>query len=119
MEGQTTVYHDGECPLCRLEVRALRRADSHGAIRWVDINDAADELAAAGLSYRQTVDRLHVIDPERALHTGVAGFLAIWSRLPGFRLLVPFVRRTPFLLPVLEAAYRLFARYRLTLTGRR
>lgn len=97
----------------------MRRVDAVGAIRWVDVNDDGGELAAVGLGRREALDRLHVIEPSGTVRTGAAGFLALWSRLPYYRRLVPVVRRVPGALAALETAYRVFARHRLALTGRR
>lgn len=50
---QITCYHDGACPLCRLEIRAMQRLDVRQAIHWVDISQDRDALEQAGLSYEQ------------------------------------------------------------------
>lgn len=115
---KATVYHDGECPLCNKEVALMQKIDVAKAIRWVDISKDKQALDDAGITYQQAMDRIHVADQSQQMHTGVAGFLNIWEHLPYYRRLVPIVRRTPFLLPLMERVYTLFAKYRLRLTRR-
>jgi predicted DCC family thiol-disulfide oxidoreductase YuxK len=115
---KATVYHDGECPLCQKEVTLMQKVDVSKAIRWVDINKDKQALEDAGITFQQAMDRIHVADESQQLHTGVAGFMNIWTHLPYYRRLVPVVKHTPFLLPLLERAYSWFAKHRLRLTRR-
>lgn len=96
----------------------MQKLDKSGSIKWVDINHDKHAIHDAGISFEQAMDRIHVVDRSQQLHTGVAGFLQIWRHLPYYRRLVPVIRHTPFLQPILERAYRLFAKHRLRLTGR-
>jgi len=111
-------FHDGDCPLCKIEVKAMQKMDKTNAIRWVDITKDKQALEEAGINYQQAMDRIHVLDDQQQMLTGVKGFMAVWQHLPYYRHIVPVVQRVPFLLNVMEAGYRLFARYRLVLTGR-
>ena len=115
---KATVYHDGDCPLCEKEVKLMQKIDASKSIKWVDINQNKQALADAGITYQQAMDRIHVADESQQMHTGVKGFLHIWKHLPYYRRIVPVIKHTPFLLTILEAAYRLFAKYRLRLTNR-
>ena len=111
-------FHDGDCPLCKIEIKAMQKIDKSNAIHWVDITKDKQALADAGISYQDAMDRIHVIDDQNQMLTGVKGFLAVWQYLPYYRRLVPVIQKVPFLLSIMEAGYRLFARYRLVLTGR-
>jgi len=111
-------FYDGDCPLCKIEINAMRKVDKNNAIHWVDITKDKHALINAGITYQDAMDRIHVINDRQQMLTGVKGFLAVWQHLPYYRKLVPIVHHTPFLLPLIEAGYRLFARYRLILTGR-
>ena len=113
-----TVYHDGECPICNIEINAMKRLDKTKHIKWVDISKDQAALDAAGLSYQQTMDRIHVQDENQQMITGVEGFLNIWKHLPYFRRAVPIIRFTPGLFWLMEKAYVLFAKYRLKITGK-
>ena len=112
-------FHDGDCPLCKAEVKAMKRLDRDGAIEWVDIVRDQAALDSAGISYKQAMDRIHVIDENRQLQTGARAFLVLWKRLPYYRRLAVLVETLPGLVPLMECAYRLFAYYRLPLTGKR
>ncbi|MCF6190250.1 MAG: DUF393 domain-containing protein [Cocleimonas sp.] len=111
-------FHDGECPLCNIEIKAMQKMDKNKVIHWVDISRDKQALDAAGISYQQAMDNIHVLDDEQKMITGVKGFLVLWQHLPYYRRIVPFIQKVPFLLSTMEAAYRLFARYRLKITGR-
>ena len=117
--SKVTCFHDGECPLCNLEINAMKKLDKEGKINWVDISNDEEALAKAGLTYKQTMDRMHVIDENQQLQTGVLGFLQIWKQLPYYRRLAQIVENAPLLLPVLEFFYRIFAHYRLPMTGKK
>jgi predicted DCC family thiol-disulfide oxidoreductase YuxK len=110
--GRVTMYFDGGCPLCRREVAHYRRLDRDGRVRWLDINTHSAELVAEGITLDEALARLHVRDRNGELRTGAAGFVVLWAELPYLRGLAQVVRALR-LLPVLELAYRPFARWRL------
>ena len=113
---KVTCFHDGECPICNIEINAMKKLDKDGNIRWVDISKEKSALVEAGLTYKQTMDRMHVIDENQHIQSGVLGFLKVWKHLPYYRRLAPIIENVPLLLPIMEFFYRLFARYRLPLT---
>ena len=115
---KVTCFHDGECPICNIEINAMKKLDKAGNINWVDISQDKAALAEAGLTYKQTMDRMHVIDENNQIKSGVVGFLQVWKQLPYYIRLAPFIERVPFLLPLMEFFYTIFARYRLPLTGK-
>lgn len=112
-------FHDGECPICNVEINAMKKLDKAGAIQWVDIATDKKALEAAGITYQQAMDRMHVLDARQQMQTGVRGFLEVWKRLPYYRRVASLVEKLPFLIPVMEFGYRIFARYRLPLTGKK
>jgi predicted DCC family thiol-disulfide oxidoreductase YuxK len=113
-------FHDGECPICNIEIDLMKKLDRQRNINWVDISKDKAALNDAGLSYEQTMAKLHVLDEHsNVMHSGVKGFLAVWKQLPYYRRLVPIVERVPLVLPILNFFYSIFARYRLVLTGKK
>jgi demethoxyubiquinone hydroxylase (CLK1/Coq7/Cat5 family) len=106
-----TVLYDGECPLCRREIAhvqrlAQRRGDS--GLCFVDVSrpgEAADAERAALLA------RFHVERADGSRLQGAAAFVAMWSRLPGWRWLARLAR-LPGGLAMLERAYGGFLRVR-------
>ncbi len=116
---KVTMYHDGECPLCKFEVKTMQKLDTAKAIHWVDITTDKAALEQSGISYQQAMARIHVQDENQEMLTGVRGFMTVWKHLPYYRRLVPIIERVPFLLPIMESIYTLFAKYRLPLTGKK
>lgn len=116
---KVTMYHDGDCPLCKFEITAMQKLDTNKAIRWVDITKDDKALEEAGISYHDAMARVHVRDENQNMLTGVRGFIIVWKNLPYYRRVVPIIEHTPFLLPIMEGAYTLFAKYRLPLTGKK
>lgn len=112
-------YHDGECPLCNIEIKAMKKTDKANAIRWVDISKEKEALREAGITYKEAMDRIHVQNENGQMLTGVLGFMTVWKLLPYYRRVVPVIKNVPFLLTIMEAGYRLFTRYRLPLTGKK
>ncbi|WP_432742365.1 DUF393 domain-containing protein [Methylobacter sp. G7] len=115
---KVTCFHDGECPICTIEIKAMKRLDKHGNVNWVDITRDKTALAQAGLTYKQAMERLYVIDENQQLQSGVLGFLTVWKQLPYYRRVVPMIENLPLAVPIMEFCYRIFARYRLPLTGK-
>ena len=111
------VFHDGDCPICELEINFMKKIDKRKAIQWVDINKDKAALDQAGITYQQAMDQIHVMDAN-GMKQGVDGFVLIWQELPYFRRLVPLVK-LPVIGSIMKFGYRLFAKYRLTLTGRK
>lgn len=101
--GRVTVWHDGACPLCRREIATMRRLDRAGAIRFVDVNDAAG-LSPAERAWR--LGRFHAEEDGRLLG-GAAAFAAMWRAIPVLRPL-GLAARNPAILAILEYAYRCF-----------
>ena len=105
-EGRPTVYYDGSCPLCSVEIRHYQSRDGAENIDFVDVSSEQNELGE-GLTCETAMKRFHVRMPDGSLKSGAAGFAAIWSLLPGWAWLAR-VAQVPGVLPVLELAYRLF-----------
>jgi demethoxyubiquinone hydroxylase (CLK1/Coq7/Cat5 family) len=105
------VYFDGACPLCRREIAHYRGQEGAAAIAWVDAADCDSAALGSDLSRDAALARLHARRADGTLVSGVAAFAMIWSRLPAYRWLAPFVARRP-VLSVLELAYSAFLRLR-------
>jgi predicted DCC family thiol-disulfide oxidoreductase YuxK len=106
-----TVWHDGDCPLCRAEIALMRRLDTHGAIRFVDA--AAPGPDACPLDRRVLLARFHAREDGELL-SGAAAFAAMWRAIPLLRPL-GLLARAPVVLRALEAAYLGFLRVRPSL----
>jgi len=113
------LFWDGGCPLCRREIGYYQRLDVDGRVAWTDIDAAPEALQPHGVSQEEAMARIHAIGGRGQLLSGVPAFLAVWEQLPYWRLLPPLLTAAPGAVPLAEAAYRLFARHRLSVTGRR
>ena len=105
------VWHDGDCPLCRMEIALMRRLDRRGAIRFVDV--AASGAESCPLDRRAMLERFHASEDGRIL-SGAAAFAAMWRAIPLLRPL-GLLARSPLVLRVLERAYLGFLRVRPSL----
>ena len=106
MQPLLTVYHDGSCPLCRLEIRHYRRQQGADRIAFVDAA-VLDAYAGADLSRSGAMAKFHVRTPLGTLLSGAAAFVAVWALLPKWHWAVS-VSRWPGMLGVLEIGYVLF-----------
>lgn len=109
--GQTTMFYDGGCPLCRREVGHYQRLDRARRIRWINIDTEPEELERLGITQEEGMRRLHALNADGQLVTGTYAFATIWSELPYYRRIGHLVKRLR-ILKLLDRAYELFARWR-------
>ena len=110
------VFFDGACPLCMREIQMLRRKDRKQRIRFTDIADRGFDAATIGIPWATLMDRIHGRLPDGTLVEGVEVFRRLYAAV-GFNSVVA-ATRLPLVAPLLELSYRLFAKNRLSLTGR-
>ncbi len=109
---QATVFYDGECPLCRREIRHYRHLRGADRLLWVDITQEETMLDAHGLRRENAMARFHVRDASGIWHIGAWGFVELWSHLPAYRWLARLLRGLR-LVGILDRVYNRFARWRL------
>lgn len=112
-EDTLTVLYDGGCPLCRREIAhvkhlAQRQADS--GLCFTDIS-CSDDTTVSDLERKALLARFHVQRADGSRLSGAAAFVAMWSRLPGWRWLARLAR-LPGMLGVFETGYNAFLRVR-------
>ena len=110
------LYYDGACPICRREVRALRRLDRRSRLSFVDIAAEGFDAGSVGLVQRELEDRIHGRLPDGTVVEGVEVFRRAYAAI-GLAPLVA-VTRLPGVARLLDLAYRWFAKNRYRLTGR-
>lgn len=109
-----TVLYDGSCPLCQREIAhvkglAQRRSDS--SLCFIDISSNADSDNNFAADRAKLLARFHVQCADGSRLDGAQAFVAMWSRLPGWRYLA-LLARLPGVLVMMELAYRVFLKLR-------
>ncbi|MFN6936282.1 MAG: DCC1-like thiol-disulfide oxidoreductase family protein [Tsuneonella sp.] len=107
-DRQLTVWFDGSCPLCRSEIRLIRRLDRRARIRFIDLAVAPDD--ACPIDRARLLTQFHANENGQLL-SGAAAFAAMWRAIPLLRPL-GLAARSPLILRALERAYRVFLRLR-------
>lgn len=103
-----TVWYDAACPLCRREIALMRRLDTRERIDFVAIGGEGPDQC---LIDRDTLlARFHAREDGRML-SGAAAFAAMWRAIPLLRPL-GLAARSPWVLALLERAYRRFLKVR-------
>lgn len=105
-----TVFHDGGCPVCRMEIAYYGRIDKDKAIHWVDILTLSDAQLPVGKTRDDLLGRFHVRDGDGNWHVGVDAFARIWQVLPGWRHFA-FLFSVPGLRQLAEIGYRGFLKW--------
>lgn len=112
--SKLTVFYDSECPYCQAETTWYRFLDrKQQRICWVDITQDSAQMQQHAVTYDAAMAQLHVIRADGQRHIGVQGFYAIWSTLPVYRVISPWLRRLPFFERIMLAMYQRFAVWRL------
>jgi predicted DCC family thiol-disulfide oxidoreductase YuxK len=109
-----SLYFDGACPLCRLEIDNLQARDAQQLLRFVDIAGAGFDPAPLGVSLSALNGLIHATRPDGSLLVGVEVFRLAYAAVGLGRWTAP--TGWPGLKPVVDAAYRLFARNRQTIS---
>ena len=110
---ELTVYYDGACPLCRVEINHYRAQPGADQICFADVSDQSN--VPEGLDQADLLRRFHVRDRVGTLRSGAAGFVAIWTLLPKWRWAARLAAR-PAVLWLMERGYRGFLPLRPTLS---
>lgn len=104
--GPLTVYYDGACPLCSVEIRHYAGQAGAERLCFVDASASGTETGP-DLPRADAMRRFHVRQADGRLLSGAAAFVAIWETLPAWRWAARLAR-LPGVTPALELAYRLF-----------
>jgi predicted DCC family thiol-disulfide oxidoreductase YuxK len=115
------IFYDGACPLCSREIEHYRRQDRAARLVPVDISVPGFDPGPFGIPLSAFTFELHAIDQAGQIYRGVEAFRAIWQAFPdstGYRALATVVA-LPVINPLARLGYRLFARVRPRLPGRK
>ncbi|MEL7117634.1 MAG: DUF393 domain-containing protein [Pseudomonadota bacterium] len=105
-ETGPTIYFDGSCPLCTVEINHYSKRPGGDRLTFVDVSRAGANLGS-DLDQDAAMRRFHVRRADGQLVSGARGFIAVWAALPGWRWLAQLAR-IPGVPSLLEGAYRMF-----------
>jgi len=121
------VFHDGNCPVCRIEIRFYDRLDRKDRILWTDIISLGDEDLPRGKSRDALLGKFHVREigaceqqgeKQADWFTGVDAFARIWRELPGFSYF-SWIFSVPGIRQIAQIAYLGFLRWQAKDRARR
>jgi uncharacterized protein (TIGR01777 family) len=100
------VWFNGDCPVCSKEIGSYQRAAERRnlPLKFHDSMRASRPLAAYGLRREHLERRLYLRDEQGRIFSGFRAVLAIWARIPEYRLLAR-VFSWPPLRAVCESIY--------------
>ncbi|NJL99172.1 MAG: DUF393 domain-containing protein [Synechococcaceae cyanobacterium SM2_3_2] len=112
------LLYDGDCPLCLREVNFLKSKDAgRGIVAFVDIADPAyDPALSGGIDYETAMKRIHAVLPDGRIIENVAVFRQVYAAL-GMGWIYAW-SDWPVLGSLINAAYGVWAKWRLKVTGR-
>ncbi|MFO0454413.1 MAG: thiol-disulfide oxidoreductase DCC family protein [Planctomycetota bacterium] len=113
---QVEVFFDGDCPLCKREIDWLRKRDKKQQVEFTDIAAPEFDAELLGKTQAELMARIHGRLPNGVWIEGVEVFRRLYSAVGLGWLVAP--TRLPLVRNLLDLGYRIFARYRLRLTGR-
>jgi len=112
-----TILFDGLCPLCRREIRFLKRLDKKNRLMATDITAPGFDPAVYGKTQDDVMARIHGVLPDGSIIEGMEVFRRAYKAI-GLGWLVGWTR-WPLARPIADAGYRWFARNRMRLTFRK
>jgi predicted DCC family thiol-disulfide oxidoreductase YuxK len=111
-----TLYFDGDCPLCIKEITFLKSLTPPKTVEYIDIADKSISFSAHGKDCSTLMAEIHAKDSQGNWLIGMEAFRAVYEHTPYHRLFS--MTKLPILKQIFDAAYLLFARNRLRLTGK-
>jgi predicted DCC family thiol-disulfide oxidoreductase YuxK len=115
-----TIFYDGYCPLCSLEMNKLKQYDKKQNIRFVDIQEPSFYTEFPHLDWQTLNARIHGYLPDGSLISGLDVTYLAWKLVGKGWVYAPL--RWPLVSWFADIAYNIFAkhRYRISylLTGK-
>ena len=105
-----TLFYDGACPVCSLEMDHLRERSRDGRLVFVDIAAPGFDAARYGATLDAMNAEIHGLLPDGSMLRGVEVLRRAYAAA-GLGWVLQPTGWAPFA-PLAEAAYRLFARHR-------
>lgn len=112
------VIYDGQCAMCRAQVERLARWDGGQRLSFLSLHDPSVARQYPDLSHDRLMQEMVVVDGHGERRGGAEAVRYLSRRLPRLWPLAPLLH-IPGSLPVWTVLYRLVARYRYLLGGKR
>ncbi|MES2975738.1 MAG: DUF393 domain-containing protein [Pseudomonadota bacterium] len=110
-----TLFYDGACAICKLEMDDLRSRNALNRLVFVDISQPGFDPAWFGVSLQDMGALLHGQRADGSLVVGTETIRLAYRAVGLGHLTAP--TGLPFLKPVFDAAYAVFARNRYAISG--
>mgnify|MGYP001975106938 FL=1 len=108
-----TVFYDGKCGLCSREIGHYMKISPPTTFIWHDIANEPQHLEKVNVSQSDALRRLHVSDQAGTIYIGIDAFIAIWKKLPRWRLLA-LICAIPGVRSILSLLYNKFADWKFS-----
>ena len=108
-----TVFYDGKCGLCSREIGHYMKISPPTTFIWRDIANEPHHLKKINVSQSDALRRLHVSDQTGTIYVGIDAFIAIWRKLPRWRLLA-LICSIPVVRSILSLLYNKFADWKFS-----
>jgi predicted DCC family thiol-disulfide oxidoreductase YuxK len=105
-----TMYYDGKCPLCLAEIHFLKSRNTSGHLEFVDVTAPQFDEETHQLSCKLALATMQGRLADGTQLEGIPVFAEVYKRANLPTLAWLFSR--PWLTPILNVAYKLFAIYR-------
>jgi predicted DCC family thiol-disulfide oxidoreductase YuxK len=108
------IFYDGNCPLCSTEMSQLQRFDIDKKIVFADLNASDFSVRYAHIDKDKAMAYLHAQTQSGEIVYGLDATYLAWKTVGKHRWLKIF--RLPIIRLFADCGYRLFAKYRHTIS---
>ena len=109
-----TIFYDASCPVCALEMDQLGARDTTGRLVLVDMSAPGFDARCHGFSHAELDSAIHAVRPDGSIVRGMAVLRLAYAAAGLGWLLRPSAIGP--LRPAFDAAYRVFARHRKSIS---
>ncbi len=106
------IFHDAQCPFCRLEVIWLKRCNRRGSLAFEDISASTFDATAHGIDPAEVHKVIHGAFSDGRVVQGVEVFRQAYEAVGRGWIVAP--TRWFLLRQIVDVAYALFARVRVS-----
>ena len=105
-----TIYYDGHCPLCMIEMKSLKRHDNKNAINLIDLHNDNFSNDYPHINKTEAINILHGQLDTGELLLGLDVTCKAWGLVGKHKWII--ILRWPIIRTITDVFYRLFARHR-------